>query len=97
MYRTFGRPEPRVSRYDSDVEHNLPEATTDAAFKAQADLVEGCNGRAAMNVHFDNTETNSNALAPKSELMGGFDMSEVPVEGNAGDAKHWIRGAKTKL
>lgn len=92
MYRTFARPNFYGPDYNSDVRYPVTdEGVTDAQFKSKADLKEGINGQAMMQTHYDNTETDSNALAPKSELYGGFDLSEKPVEGNAGDAKHWIR------
>lgn len=93
MYRTFAIPTTYGPLNGADTVYPIvgEGEVTDAQFKAKADKFDGCNGQACMQTHIDNTEMNSNALAPKSELAGGINFPETPVEGNAGLAKHWIR------
>lgn len=91
MHRTFAKPTFPGPIWNSDVNYPISEGISDLEFKANADLSDGCNGQAKINTHFDNTETDSNAVRPKSEIYGGDDLSEKPVEGNAGASKHWIR------
>jgi hypothetical protein len=94
---SFARSTIYPPNFDSDVTHFPPHEFTDAQFKARSSMADGCNGQMPICTKFDNHEINvANCLAPKSELYGGFDLSEDEEGGNSGEAKHWIRGAITK-
>lgn len=87
MYRTFAKPSSPSPLYNSDICEPVTDGITDKQFKANADIMDGCNGQCQINTNYDNTETDSNAIGTRAP----FDLSEDDHGDTTEANKRWLR------